>query len=872
MTNYIYKKVKSIIFGLFSPEDIKKMSAAKVVTPELYDKEGYPVDGGLMDIRLGVIDPGLRCKTCGGKLKECSGHFGHIELARPVIHIKYIKPILDILKATCRECGRILADDKNIEKQKELMNLSIKKADLEGRKRKAKALITSLKNLKKCPHCSAKQFTIKIEKPTTFLEKDKRISPIKIRAMLEKVPNEDLELLGFNPEIFKPEWTILTNLPIPPVTMRPSITLETGERSEDDLTHKLGDIVRINQRLFENLNAGAPEIIIEDLWDLLQYHITTYIDNTVTQVPPARHRSGQPLKTISERIKSKEGRFRRNLVGKRVNFAARTVISSDPNLKFNEVGIPMESALELTIPERVNEWNIERLKQFVKNGPKNYPGANYVILPDGRKKKITDDTQEALLEAVENGYIVERHLINGDISIFNRQPSLHKMSIMAHRVKILPGRAFRMNPGICAPYNADFDGDEMNLHIPQTEESRSEAEILMSVQTQIISPKHGVNVIGCVEDSVSGLYLLTKEMMFSKEEAINILVGIGIDDYSRMAKFKSTVTGKELFSLLLPKDFSFIAPSKHIGEDKLCRRDKCKHDSIIIERGELTCGIINDQLVGKNNGLLIRSLHRQYKEDKTIEILGKLFMLGIDILFRRGFTTGIGDIDLKQETINEIKDLLKDSDKNVDKLIDTYNKGEMEALPGKNIEETLELNILKILNNTRNNIGELLSSKGKENNPLIIMSSSGAGGSKLNIVQMAACVGQQALRGRRIQIGYANRTLPLFKKNDLTPKARGFVDKGYKSGLEPAEFFFHAMTGRDALMDTALRTPKSGYLYRRLANALQDLKVEYDFTVRDANKTIIQFQYGEDNMDVSKSEAGTINVARVIKEITEAKK
>src|SRR3989338_5490939 len=407
--HFISKQVRSIVFSMLSPKMIKKMASAKIVTPELYDKEGYPVDGGLMDIRLGVIDPGLRCKTCGLKLKECIGHFGYIELARPILHIKYIKVIHDALKCTCKECGVLLLDQKQSEKYQTNMEKILRRPSL--LRKRGKAVILTARTTKKCPHCGAKQSTIKIEKPTTFLEDDRRLSPIEIRSRLEKLDDDTVTLLGMNPEYARPEWFTLTLLPIPPVTMRPSITLETGERSEDDLTHKLGDIVRINQRLFENINAGAPEIIIEDLWDLLQYHITTFFDNSLPQLPPARHRSGQPLKTISERIKSKDGRIRHNLAGKRTNYSARTVISPDPMLELNEVGVPKEIAMKLTVPERVNEWNIEHIKKFIQNGAENYPGANYIVRPDGKKKKITDETKESALEELQPRYIVERHLM-----------------------------------------------------------------------------------------------------------------------------------------------------------------------------------------------------------------------------------------------------------------------------------------------------------------------------------------------------------------------------------------------------------------------------------------------------------------------------
>ncbi len=848
---HVYKNINSISFGFFSPKLIKKMSSVKVVTPELYDKEGYPVDGGLMDIRLGVIDPGLRCKTCGSKLKECPGHFGYIELARPIIHIQYTKTILDFLRSTCKDCGRILLSDEELKLKLDSLKDIEKRYGLFFKRKKIKEIINSLKNLKKCPHCKAKQVNVKLERPLTFFEGDKKLSPIEIKTKFEKIPDEDTEILGLNPKYARPEWLILTLLPIPPVTMRPSITLDTGERSEDDLTHKLGDIVRINQRLFENINAGAPEVIVDDLWDLLQYHVTTYFDNTVAQIPPARHRSGQALKTLTERVKSKEGRFRYNLAGKRVNFAARTVISPDPEIKFNEVGVPKAIAYELTVPERVTEWNLERLKEFVKRGPKKYPGCNYVIRPDGKKKKITDETKEQLLEELQLGYVIERHIINNDIAIFNRQPSLHRMSIMAHKIKILPYKSFRLNPAVCTPYAGDFDGDEMNLHIPQTEEARAEAEVLMQVQTQLITPKNGTNIIGCLEDSVSGNYLLTKSMVFNKDEAVQLLFSIGV---KKIPNFNNVVEGKEIFSSVLPGDFEYIGKTKD-------------NDDVIIKKGKLIKGYIDGASIGEERGNLIRKLHRDYGEDVALDLLSKLFRLGIKALFYKGFSTSLKDIDLKQDILIRIRKLLKDSEDGVDELIKTYNAKKLEILPGKTAEESLELLILQTLNKVRNKIGEIIGESLNEENPLRIMFHSGAKGSILNLTMMASSVGQQALRGKRIRHGYDGRTLSLFKKGDLSPRSRGFISSGFKKGIDPVEFFFGSMTGRDSLMDMALRTPKSGYLYRRLANALQDLKVEYDYTVRDANKTVIQFKYGEDSIDVSKSEKGTIDIRNLIREV-----
>jgi DNA-directed RNA polymerase subunit A' len=857
--NYVTTKIKAINFGVLSPKMVKQMSVAKVVTPELYDKEGYPVDGGLMDIRLGVIDPGLVCKTDGLKLKESLGHFGYIELARPVIHIKFAKLILDLLRTTCKECGRVLIPDDEIQKTIKEQEMTGKIKDARSKRKLVKETIVKLRTILKCPHCKAKLGKIKLEKPSTYVDDEKRISPIEIRTRLEKIPNEDLELFGLNSDVMRPEWAILTLLAIPPVTMRPSITLESGERSEDDLTHKLGDVVRINQRLFENINAGAPEIIIEDLWDLLQYHVTTFFDNNVAQLPPARHRSGQPLKTITERIKSKEGRIRHNLAGKRTNFSSRTVISPDSMIDLDEVGVPKIVAMKLTIPERVTKWNYEYLKEYLKRGPKVYPGANYIIRPDGKKKKITEETMEQLLEEIEEGYIVERHLIDGDVAIFNRQPSLHRMSMMCHRIRVIKGLTFRLNPAVCAPYNADFDGDEMNLHVPQTEEARAEAEMLMEVNTQLISPRYGLGIIACNHDSIGGNYVLTKLLnKISKNDAIQLLASVGVEDFSSLPN-KEFVTGKDIFSVLLPKDFEFIGKT----------RDGTK---VVFSKGKLKEGYMDSANLGSGKGLLIRNLQKTYGAEKGLKILGTIFRLGVKTLLVHGFTAAFSDMDIPKEGIDEINSIVMESDEKVDSLIDQYEKDELTPFPGRSLEETLELKILEKLNKARNDAGRVVSKTLDPNSNTLIMSKSGARGNIINLAQMTAVVGQQSLRGKRIERGYKNRTLSCFKENDLRSAPRGFISRGFKHGLKPHEFFFMAMTGRDSLMDTALRTPKSGYLYRRLANALQDLKVEYDGTVRNAGGKIIQFKYGEDGIDVSKSEAGKVNVHRIIESVVEASK
>ncbi len=889
------KVIGSIEFGILSPQEIRKMSAAEITVPDTYDDDGYPIEGGLMDKRLGVIDPGLRCETCGARAGECPGHFGHVELARPIIHVGFAKTIHRVLESTCRECGRIKLTDEEIQ---EYMH----KFEVMGDRKKAKdRLIKEIHKKAKermvCPHCGAPQFPVKFERPTIYweLRKDEegneyrhRMMPSEVRERLEKIPDKDLPLLGLHPEKARPEWMVLTVLPVPPVTMRPSITLESGIRAEDDLTHKLVDIIRINNRLKSNIEAGAPQLIIEDLWDLLQYHVTTYINNETSGIPPAKHKSGRPLKTLSQRLKGKEGRFRGNLSGKRVNFSARTVISPDPMISINEVGVPLAVAMELTVPEKVTEFNFEKLKQRVLNGPDKYPGANYVIDPEGRRIRLMENNLEIIAEKLDIGWTVERHLEDGDIVLFNRQPSLHRMSIMAHRVRVMPYRTFRLNLAVCPPYNADFDGDEMNLHVPQTEEAQAEAKILMEVQNHIISPRYGGPLIAGMQDHISGGYLLTREgAYFTRAEVEQMLMfaGVDVEKLPKPDKKENGVefwSGKRIFSLLLPEDLTIWYRNKLCDEPERCEAlEKLIEEKLVpdeeevrklaydgftyILNGKLLSGVVDKKAYGREDGKLLDLIVREYGVERARQFLDQVTKLAIWVITHRGFTTAIDDEDLPREALDRIHEIIREAEERVNRLIEAYKNGELEPLPGKTLEETLESNIMAVLAEARDNAGKVAERYLGMTNHAVIMAKTGARGKMLNITQMAAMLGQQSIRGKRLYRGYRGRVLTHFKPGDLGAKARGFVTNSYKSGLTPQEYFFHAMGGREGLVDTAVRTAQSGYMQRRLINALQDLKVDYDGTVRDPTGIIVQFRYGEDGVDPMKSWQGkTVDVDRVI--------
>ncbi|WP_324756400.1 DNA-directed RNA polymerase subunit A' [Haloarcula montana] len=912
------KEIGQLSFGLMDPEEYRDMSATKVITADTYDDDGFPIDMGLMDPRLGVIDPGLECKTCGKHSGSCNGHFGHIELAAPVIHVGFAKLIRRLLRGTCRDCSRLCLDESEREEFGEQLQRT---RDL-GRDLNdvTKSAIRQARKKDRCPFCGEKQYDIKHEKPTTYYEvqqvlsseyperiaaameeaddpiaptdlaeetgidaervqqilsgefrprqEDRRalekalnvdlteedmnkLMPSDIRDWFEDIPDGDIEVLGMNPERSRPEWMILTVLPVPPVTARPSITLDNGQRSEDDLTHKLVDIIRINQRFMENREAGAPQLIIEDLWELLQYHVTTFMDNEISGTPPARHRSGRPLKTLSQRLKGKEGRFRGSLSGKRVNFSARTVISPDPTLSLNEVGVPDRVAKEMTQTMNVNERNLDEARHYVANGPEAHPGANYVQRPDGRRLKVTEKNCEELAEKVDAGWEVSRHLVDGDIIVFNRQPSLHRMSIMAHEVVVMPYKTFRLNTTVCPPYNADFDGDEMNMHALQNEEARAEARVLMRVQEQMLSPRFGENIIGAIQDHISGTYLLTHtNPQFNETQALDMLRATRIDELpapdGEDEAGEPYWTGRSLFSELLPDDLNLDFTSS-------------AGDNVVIEDGQMVSGTIDEDAVGAFGGEVVDTIAKDYSKTRARILVNEISALAMRSIMHFGFSISIDDESIPAEAEEQINDAIDNAYNRVEELIETYERGDLESLPGRTVDETLEMKIMQTLGKARDSAGDIAEDHFSDDNPAVVMAESGARGSMLNLTQMAGCVGQQAVRGERINRGYENRTLSHFEEDDLSSDAHGFVESSYRSGLGPKEFFFHAMGGREGLVDTAVRTSKSGYLQRRLINALSELETQYDGTVRDTSDTIVQFEFGEDGtspVNVSSSQEG----------------
>ena len=873
------RTIKEVQFGLFSPEEVRAISVAKIRFPETMDETQTRAKiGGLNDPRLGSIDRNLKCQTCQEGMNECPGHFGHIDLAKPVFHIGFISKIKKVTECICMHCGKLLLDEHN-EQMRQVMNIK-------DPKKRFNAVWTLCKTKMICETdvpseddptklisrggCGNAQPTIrkdglklvgswKKEKNTSEGDEPELrvLSTEEILNIFKHISPEDSLKLGFNDEFARPEWMILTVLPVPPPPVRPSISFNESQRGEDDLTFKLADILKANISLETLEHNGAPHHAIEEAESLLQFHIATYMDNDIAGQPQALQKSGRPVKSIRARLKGKEGRIRGNLMGKRVDFSARTVISGDPNLELDQVGVPKSIAKTLTYPEVVTPYNIDRLTQLVRNGPNEHPGAKYVIRDNGdridlRYSKRAGDVQ------LQYGWKVERHIMDEDPVLFNRQPSLHKMSMMAHRVKVMPYSTFRLNLSVTSPYNADFDGDEMNLHVPQSEETRAELSQLCAVPLQIVSPQSNKPCMGIVQDTLCGVRKLTlRDSFIDLDQVLNMLYWVpdwdGVIPTPAILKPKPLWSGKQVLSVAIPKGI-------HLQRfDEGTTMISPKDNGMLIIDGQIIFGVVEKKTVGSSNGGLIHIVTREKGPQVCAKLFGNIQKVVNFWLLHNGFSTGIGDTIADGSTMKEITETIADAKRKVEEVTKEAQANLLTAKHGMTLRESFEDNVVRFLNEARDKAGRLAEVNLNDLNNVKQMVSAGSKGSFINIAQMSACVGQQSVEGKRIAYGFVDRTLPHFSKDDYSPESKGFVENSYLRGLTPQEFFFHAMGGREGLIDTAVKTAETGYIQRRLVKALEDIMVHYDSTTRNSLGNVIQFVYGEDGIDASYIEKQSID-------------
>lgn len=850
------RKLSHVQFGILGPDEIRRMSVAEIKHEKSYEN-GMPRHEGLADRRLGANGPTFPCMTCSCDDNGCPGHFGHLQLAKPMYNIGFMSTILNILRCVCHYCSRLLGSEEQIAVLCKIRRRQTRMRKAMGELAKAKRKCVGEKG---CGHTQPKYSRDGIRIRVVFedaedqsAERMQSLSAEKAMTIFKRMSDRDIEAIGLSKDFSRPEWLILTLLPVPPPQVRPSV-MQGGLRNEDDLTNKLGDIVKHNNALRE-LEAGGSAIhAIREEADLVQFHVATYMNNELPGVVQSTVRGGsRPIKSIGQRFKGKEGRVRGNLMGKRVDFSARTVITPDPNLKIHEVGVPRSIALNLTFPEMVTSFNQKELKKLVEAGPNEYPGAKYIERDDGQKINLEYISNRAELP-VEVGSKVIRHIHDGDYVLFNRQPSLHKMSIMGHRIRVLPYSTFRLNLSVTSPYNADFDGDEMNLHVPQSHQTRAEVQELMLVPHCVVSPQSNKPVMGIIQDTLLGCMLLTQRDTFIERDLVmNLLMHVGgwdgVVPQPAILKPQPLWTGKQIFSLILPKvNISRTNITHGDADDSPMSVSDTK---VVISSGILLCGIVDKKTVGSSAGGLVHVTWKEYGPRRTDELMSRIQVVVNHYVLHRGQSIGIGDTIADDATMKDVIETIQKAKAAVKDLIKKAQKKELTLLPGKSMMESFETEVNRHLNGARDNSGTSANKSLLKSNNIKRMVSAGSKGSFINISQICACVGQQNVEGKRIGYGFKKRTLPHFVVDDLAPESRGFVENSYLRGLTPPEFFFHAMGGREGLIDTAVKTAETGYIQRRLIKAMEDINVRYDGTVRNSVNQVIQFLYGEDGMDAT---------------------
>ncbi|KAI0152918.1 DNA-directed RNA polymerase III subunit RPC1 [Xylariaceae sp. FL1272] len=914
------KKFKNLKFGVQSNQDIVNQGVMEVSDRSMYDidKGREPTVNGVLDKRLGTSSKVGICSTCNQRLNECTGHFGHVRLPLPAFHIGYIKFTMTMLQNICKDCSRVLL----VESDRRAFLRELRRPNIDNMKRVAicKKINDQCRKCKNCPYCGAlngqirkvgalklvhDKFVVfnkstsvkkqpppsKIEFDNSFVEARKHnadldkhirkafedLNPLRVLNLFKAITLDDCELLGLNPSEGRPEMFLWQYLPAPPVCIRPSVAQE-GASNEDDITTRLADIVFACGLIRAAMQRGTSMQTLMEQWEFLQLQIAVYVNS---DVPGLRDSNvTKAMRGFCQRLKGKQGRFRGNLSGKRVDFSGRTVISPDPNLAVNEVAVPELVAKNLTYPERVHRENIEKLRRHILKGHDEWPGAQAVLKVDGDHTpfrvslRFGDKTVAA--KELRIGDIVERHLVDGDIVLFNRQPSLHRLSIMSHLAKIRPWRTFRLNECACGPYNADFDGDEMNLHVPQTEEARAEALTLMGVKHNLATPKNGEPIIAATQDFITAAYLLSGKDIFFDRRTFTYIVMHMLDGDTHIDLPPPAIlaprrlwTGKQVFSMMMkpnketPVMINLDAKCREYqepvsdadGKSKTKKRriapDMCPNDGwLVVRNSQVMCGRMDKSTVGagKKDSIFYVIL-RDYGPDAAVTTMNRLAKLCARTLTNRGFSIGIGDV-FPSEALTATKGkLIQDAYEEADDLIKKYNEKTLEKSTGCSLEETLEAKISALLSDVRTKAGTACISALSPNNAPWVMASSGSKGSNINVAQMIAVVGQQIIGNCRVVDGFQDRTLPHFHKNTRHALAKGFVRNSFYTGLVPTEFLFHAMSGREGLVDTAVKTAETGYMSRRLMKSLEDLSTKYDDTVRTSGDGVVQFQFGADKLD-----------------------
>ena len=803
-----------IQFSIMSPEEIRKSSVAHITDRNTYENN-KPVIGGPFDSRMGVLEPGMICPTDGLDYMQTPGYFGHIELARPVFYIQYLTTIRKILSCVCIKCSKLLISKEtnsrfcNMRPDQRWNNVFqyCSKINRCGEDTHDGCGCLQPKKIKKqdmATLIAEWENTEAVEEEEGAPKKNltMHLIPEVVIKIFRRISDEDVSFMGFSPQFSRPDWMVCQVLAVPPPAVRPSIKMDGQQRSEDDISHILVNIIKMNKTLQEKINDKAPQKVIDGWHDVLQYYVATQINNNLPGVGQVAQRSGRPLKSIMDRLNGKGGRVRGNLMGKRVDFSARSVITPDPNLSIRELGIPLKIAKNITKPITVNDLNKSFLIKLVRNGPDEYPGAKILEKKNGENISLRYADRENI--HIENGDIVHRHIMDGDGVLFNRQPTLHRMSMMCHIAKVMfQGDTFRMNVGDTKPYNADFDGDEMNLHMPQDEESEAELKNLAAVPFQIISPANNQSIIGIFQDSLLGSYQFTRVgVKFDSRAAMNLLMALQTVNESMFSNVDGNLSNFQILSQIMPP-ITLKYKTKQFGE----KEDYNTSNHVLeIRDGQYLRGQLDKAVLGSGTNGLIHRTCNDFGNMTSSKFIDDLQNIITEYMKVSSYSVGISDLIANAETNDKIAKVIISKKTDVKGLIDQLHIGVFDNKTGKTNDIEFENQVSNILNKAINDAGKIGLESLSKNNRFVTMVTAGSKGTDINISQMTSCLGQQAIDGKRIPYGFDSRTLPHFTKYDDSPDARGFVESSFISGLRPEELFFHAMAGRIGLIDTAVKS------------------------------------------------------------------
>lgn len=879
------KEIENITFGIYSTTEIKKMSTCSIINTK---KSG---NGSVYDNSMGPSISNPICQTCKCDSVKCPGHFGMIELEEKIIHPLFYKHVLSILNCVCFKCFNLLVTKEQLALDNILQLKSVNRFE---------KIIEKIKKINICCNegCNVEKPKIKfVSSDNTFMMSKEDLDcsiPLtvdEIFKIFDNIRDENVRLMGFTPSLSHPRNFIMECLPVLPPVDRPYVQL-AGNIWDDDLTVQYIEIVKANEQL---KNANLYEFDENDPRRLkaltaLIFRISTTFNNNQNK---AKHTTNaRPIKGIKERLAGKEGQIRNNMMGKRCDQTSRTVIGPDPTLKSGELAVPYEIADILTVPEIISNINIEHFQKKLNEGHidtiykdstkktcvniKRYrlgtrllPGD--IIHRDGKTIKIVNNKQTILkgdkierngkyLEKVnhsnrdyklEVGMVVNRKLKNGDIVLLNRQPTLHKGSMMAMEVVLRPHKTFRMNLAVCKSFNADFDGDEMNIHVPQSIESQTELRLLSAAKYNIISAQSSKPNMAIVQDSLLGAFMMTTGInQVTKAQFFNIAMSVKKKSndifkkiqnirkvFKKMGKKCQSFHGKGIISLFLPNDLEYENKNNASSEEP----------TVKIHNGVLYEGVLDKSTLGSSHNSLIHRINKDYGPDACLEFIDCVQFCTNKWLLVKGFSVGLGDcLVSSREKQEEIKNVIKKCYIEADGIATTTNHPgvkEMRVNGALNKAKDIGLRIAKESLNYDNNFLQTVKS--------------GSKGDFFNIAQITGLLGQQNLNGQRISLVLNNgkRSLPHYPFENLTSEmkyeSRGFISSSFIEGLNPRQFYFHAMAGREGITDTAMSTATSGYIQRKIVKLMEDIKIQYDGTVSDSFGKKYQMCYGNNNLDPS---------------------